>query len=1105
MSSLLDQFSFKGRQEQAATASRAAIAVTAGAGSGKTLSLVGRYLHLLEQGYPIRSLIAITFTDKAAREMRNRIRQALGRLPAAGEPDAASAELAAQQVDAARIGTIHGLCAEILRAHPAEAGIDPGFTVLEEGLAAAYQAEAVALALAWAAGDAHAAGLFAVFKENELRRILTALLGARPDLLGINPAPDLLTEWGGKLEAYCAQWLDSSGWLNALATLEALKSPAPDDKLEMARVDVLAHWADVQQAGGSKDWDGFLAGLVTLRKATSTLGRKGNWAADDLEAVRQAMTVLRQVYDDNLKTLAEKSCWALDAHMAQALPGVHLLYDRALHEYQRMKDEQQALDFDDLEKLTARLLTTSADVRARWQSETRAVLVDEFQDTNERQRQIVYALVGFDPADISTQTSDLFVVGDAKQSIYKFRGADVAVFRQVQKDIREAGGLHLDLDLTFRAHRPLLNALNALLAPVLGAEAEVSRPYQVAFAPLSAYRQSPEMACPPYVELLIGLGEDAESGRAVSAAALACRLGELRNEEGFDWGQMALLFRSSTAYAAYEMALERAGIPFVTIAGRGFYDRPEIRDLLNALAAIANPGDNLALAGLLRSPGIGMTDASLYRLRYSGDALGKQPLWESLRGSTLASAVRAYRIINDLHTLSGRSTVADVLKRYLDSTGYRAILASVPEGARMRRNVDKLLADAHRSRLVGVGDFLNYVQTLRDVGLREGEAPVEAGGAVQLMSVHKAKGLEFPLVVIADAAYEHRGGLGKTLLDGNGNLLIDVRDAASEQHAVVWQLASLEDADKEDAEDRRLLYVACTRAKEKLLINGHAKLLKSSAPGLKGWLKRLGDVIGLGEISVDENLAFPHALKFDLVESADAIACTLYPSEPGAEQDSLESPVMPELLEIPRSDAAWPDLVAPLLPPPLKAADDKIRSREADPPQRVWRVVPKSKRAVGPAWVVGKLVHEALRYWRFPDERFDDFIRPFALEAGLTDPAEMRATLHEVRRLLERFRAHPLCAEIESARRYHEVPYVSAAGPGIIDLLYQTSTGWVIADFKTDAVRSEAEARELIRSQAYDQQVQRYAQAFADQSGQVARTVLVFLQVGNAVQVFAIS
>jgi ATP-dependent helicase/nuclease subunit A len=1082
---LLDYFHFKGKQEQAATDPNPAIAVTAGAGSGKTLSLVGRYLHLLEQGYPIRSILAITFTEKAAREMRSRIRNALSHV------ERLTLNVQRPNIDAARIGTIHSLCAEILRSHPAEAGLDPQFEVLEEGLASAMQAEAVESALAWATSDEPSAALFGVFKENELRQILNSLMSRRLD---ISPLP-IRGEGSGvrafalSLSSHLATYLDSEAWLDSLSVLNSLRSKSPEDKLELARQAVLVAWDKVQSARAAQKWDDILASLADLRKAIDTRGgQKGNW--NDIETARDVMKALKEIYEENLKFLAEKSRFSLDEQVAKYLPAVYGLFGKTIQEYQTRKDERQALDFDDLESLTARLLTNHPAVREQIQSDLRAVLVDEFQDTNDRQRQIVYALTGFNPQlPITNYQSpvNLFIVGDSKQSIYRFRQADVTVFRKVQSDIQYAGGELINLDLTFRAHKPLLDSLNTLLAPILGETDDPARPYLVPFAPLRAYRQNPERENikPPFIEFHLGLGESAEEGRTSAAQNLAQRLRQLHETEDFAWGDMALLFRSSTAFPVYESALEAAGIPFVTVAGRGFYDRPEIRDLLNALAAIADPTDDLALVGLLRSPAFAIPDSEIYRLRFPNGATTPAKFIDSIKRNTEHATSSSFifhlsSLLEELHVLAGRAPAATILKRLLDLSNYRAILSTDPNGARMIRNVDKLLADAHRSRLVSLTDFLAYIQTLRDVSFREGEAPADASsaGAVQLMTVHKAKGLEFPLTVLADAAHQSHARADKIQL--TDTLLLDLRD--DDFHPAAWQLASLREAALDDAEDRRLLYVAATRAKEKLLISGHVKVKKDGSLTLGGWLSKFSFL----EMSTPE--AFPL--------NQPGLTAALYPI---SRADASASPARaaPSPADSPRES----DLLPPLAPAaPL--ADEKTRARESDPPQRVWRIVSKTKRPRAPAWLVGRLVHEALRRWRFPDDSFDAFLYPFALESGLTAEDEIRAAIHESRKLLERLRAHPLFRELDSAEHHHEVPYYSPEGRGIIDLLYRIGETWTIIDFKTDEVRSDEEARSAISQNGYDRQVARYAQAIATQLNVQPKTRLVFLNVIDSISIF---
>ena len=232
------------------------------------------------------------------------------------------------------------------------------------------------------------------------------------------------------------------------------------------------------------------------------------------------------------------------------------------------------------------------------------------------------------------------------------------------------------------------------------------------------------------------------------------------------------------------------------------------------------------------------------------------------------------------------------------------------------------------------------------------------------------------------------------LLDDQLGLQIDLSDA-NKAHPIGFRLAQLREQAKDDAEDKRLLYVAATRAKEKLIISGHAKISSKQALTLSGWLKRLGEVVGLDTAIIDQPIIAPRT-----VELNQPIGCTLYPP---VEVEAIES--VADTAIVSASDVPPPELVAPL----SVNQQSEISTQQS----HVWRVVPQVQRPIGPAWVIGQLTHEALRRWRFPDrDDFAAFLLPFALEAGLIDHAEIQATIDEVRRMLRRLQAHPLYAEI---------------------------------------------------------------------------------------------
>jgi len=1112
---IVAQMSLSPEQEPAVQGRGRDVVVTAGAGTGKTRTLVARYLALLADGLPLRSVVAITFTRKAAREMRNRVRAEARKYL---ERDDLSAEERQRwqglysELDAARIGTIHSLCTEILRSHPAEARVDPRFQVLEEGQTNILRGWAVDEALAWAADDEQAVTLFTLLGERELRRTLDVLVQRRLDVEeALTQLPqDVLGHWQVALAERQEQVLNgllgTSRWVEAIDTLQDSVATNPDDRMEMQRRAALEA---VQGATGSLA--DRLASLRRLNEIKLSGGSAKAWPGGkaQLAAVKVALSSLRELWKGQSQLL-ELTLTPLDEELARALPPLKALFSFACQRYGAFKRERNVLDFDDLEYDALHLLEENASVLKRWQEEVRAILVDEFQDTNGRQRDLVNLLNG--------GLGRLFVVGDAKQSIYRFRGADVTVFRAERERIKGEGGAVLDIDVCYRAHRDLVEGLNDLLRPVLGEEADGHRPWAEPFASLRHHREAAGPGfVPAHVELHLTVGTKAGGALDRAADALAARLLEL--VEGgdvqievdgqlvsLDYGHIAILCRASTSFGAYEDALERAGVPFLTVAGRGFYTRPEVRDLLNALQALADPTDDLALAGLLRSPAMALSDAALYELceqcRSGGPAVS---LWEALqgpvdglRGDDGLRAMRAVGIIDDLHQRVGRASVADVIKAFLDATDYRAALIQAGQ-ARGARNVAKLLADAHTSGIVGVGEFVEYVNGLRDTGTREGEARATAEGAVQIMSVHAAKGLEFPVVVIGDAAYGG-GGRSSVLVDPELGVLLPVKDE-EDLLSAVYRLGKERSDDQEDAESDRLLYVAATRAREKLILSGIIGLRKDGSPSkLGGWLGKLSAPEGLtlDSTNIDYDEEGSGALQVDLQVGETPVSCTIY--EPGYTWDHPPRETTPE--------ARQPEHLPPPLLEPVAAGQEQVDQRTKDrdqrPPQRVWRVVPSVRRPTAPAWVVGSLVHEALAAWRFPPHGFEDWVQARARQHGIADPLQLKDAAHQTRRLLSRFQAHTLFDEMARAdRRLHEVPYSRAVDGrvenGIIDALYLRDGSWTIVEFKTDEVRDQVDLERLLAEEEHLAQAERYVAAVEHLLGQRPRSILCLLNYAGGV------
>ena len=1204
------------------------VVVTAGAGTGKTRTLVARFLSLLAEGEPLRSIAAITFTVKAAREMRNRLREEIRRYLERSDLEGAERERWSAlygELDAARVSTIHSLCAEFLRTHPAEIGVDPRFETLDEGAASVLQVQAVQSALDWAAQQRETVILFNSFNIWALERMVAALLEKRVDTEQAWPgsAGDLWSRWREVLLEPIRGFMDDpevqQGFAALLGAREAgivAQAAEAGDALVDNLRKVLRHWEAAWDEREKGRWREVSRHLAPLRRALKQKGRKSNWepmepkkiisrlqdlydhylevydrehldlALDrklaeevlpQLEAVLQEageryalVDNLRKVlrhweaaWDERekgrwrevsrhlaplrraLKQKGRKSNWepmepkkiisrlqdlydhylevydrehldlALDRKLAEeVLPQLEAVLQEAGERYAREKAQRRALDYDDLEARALQLLREHPEARSYWQEEIQSLLVDEFQDTNARQRDLLSLLNGGE--------GKLFLVGDGKQSIYRFRGADVSVFREEKQAVGRRGRA-FQLATSYRAHAGLVRTLNQLLAPVLG-EADPQKPYREPFAPLTPSREEPSPGFrSPYVEFHLTVGRKSTGALDQAAAAAAARILELVEDQdirvpreggaGFralSFSDVAILCRASRSFSAYEGALEGQGVPYLTISGSGFYDRPEVRDALNMLAAAADPGDDLSLAGALRSPAGGLSDLALYRLRAHQKELALPSLYAALQEGDLSylgeegsAARQAQGLIADLHNLVGRKTVAEVLEAFLERSGYRVGLARAG-CARCVNNLAKLQADAQASGLVSVSRFLEYVQQLRDVAVREGEAQAVAEGAVQLMTVHQAKGLEFPVVVIGDASRRAPGPRGVLLDDQLGVVppysreeIIETPGGKVEKREIkagVYRWAQDREGAREEAESARLLYVAATRAQELLLVSGCVRSVNQdgtlSKPG--GWLHLLGEPLGLNQIPVEFSWSGRGVSRLDLARAEEPVLVQIY--QPDWQPDRRE--IVPQ-----RRPDRQPPADTRLLEPVVEPSPEP----EGEEERQFWRVVPEEGRWGLPAWVIGELVHRALERWFFPGgER--DFSRWAAVQLqglGVLEERLIRRGIDRASRMLDRFQRSDRFQELEKAEiRRAETPFsmLDAEGrlvSGRMDILYRFQGEWKILEFKTDRVDHPRELPQVMVEGGYQRQVRAYQEAARKLLGEKPPAWLVFLDVAQ--------
>ncbi len=1140
--------------------------VVAGAGSGKTHVLVERYLALLDShhDWPLNALVAITFTRKAAQEMRDRVRRELERRYAAAPDEACWANWLGS-IESARIDTIHGLCASLLRANAAEAGVDPRFEVLEETDARLLLDDAIDRVLQTiVTSDDDGVALLLEYGTDAVRKALVELIAIEPD----DPPPDLLAHWQSQWEDHAARVLDNLAVNAAFWECARWQPPGgqwPSDSEDKILTVWQQCWDALRLLETRADRDACIQALTVLKTINLSGSSAKRWGGHDIfNETKAALRFLRETATTMLDLIGEPP-GDLDRRAAELVPLWVALIRQTQATYREMKQTDSLLDFDDLERLACQLLNHHPAVCDRYRgAEFRHLLVDEFQDTNAAQWDIVQRLA--DPATPGC----LFVVGDPKQSIYQFRGADVSVFNHVRDVIEAAGGQTVLLAQSFRTHQPLVNCFNHLFAHLLTrTPGSPVSDYEVEMdAPMTAFRADAPDGCPP-VELLLldksRLGEDegkAEKCRRWEAYEIAAYIHravgmdgsppravydkQARKHRALHYGDAAILFQSTSNITIYEDALKAAGVPYATVAGRGYYSRQEVWDVLNLLTALHNPADNLALAAALRSPLFNLSDEALLALRLCRDAHGdRQPLWDALAAADrVPQAERplvafAHDCLLDLRGLAGRVTIAGLLREILARTGYLATLTALPDGARRRGNVEKLIDKAQASGQVMLGAFSQVLRDLSEREAREGEAVIEAQGAVTLMTVHAAKGLEFPLVVLADATWSnpHANSGDIVRLDPVYGLTCKAYDGSTHKpdsgfaHRQADRLRRLRD----EAERKRLLYVAATRAQDYLLVSGQiAPKQESWARG--GWLDWLWDGLGLDDTTPTTGI---------IERDGPGTVSLIVPQQPPPDETLLSHDHHPA--------SAWDDpavrqgqpLSGAAQPPALLAGI----STEIDAPARhltATQIADLGSAGYEPYYrdrfrrsvlhdapthietvsdyrgdvsrrLIGEIVHKVLGmkqplgWWQWPTEReqLDRILRSYAWQLGVVIPRQQEYAVNEARRLLDRFLTSDVYGWLKAAQTvYREIPFVYRSDRriihGVLDTLFQSGDSWTIIDYKTSYVRGYAGDPATIRqhAQRYHLQVGVYAAATREQlDGSTPSVYIHYIRYGHTVRV----
>jgi ATP-dependent helicase/nuclease subunit A len=1072
-------------QKAALSATDRSVSLAAGAGCGKTFVLTERFLTYLDPRdvgplAELHELVAITFTEAAAREMRDRVRKrCYERLAGAVDSNEQQAwRKLLRSLDSARISTIHSFCAALLRSHAVEANLDPQFEQLDQASADLLRLRSLderlrQLLLERNEGVIQLATRFGL---RQLREYLVGLLGENLDPViakwGEKSANELIRVWKDYFQTVTRRQIVAE--FLAAPPVESVKNlcqtavPATPE-LNALFDRILAILAELPD---SSDPTELLKELRELAKATGP-GHKKNWADEgDYAVYLEAAKGLRDLVD---KSLLNRS-WNEEHLQETAQTGLDLLELAAdvSRFYQYAKQQRNVLEFDDLIQKTQLLLTDPrfAHVQKELAESTRLLLVDEFQDTDPAQVAIVQAFCGE-----HWREQGLFVVGDFKQSIYRFRGAEPRVSTELRNALPEQS--RLSLTTNFRSQGAILDFVNALFCDSFHGQFEPLHP------------QRPQLTPKPSVEFLWAIETDepddsippqlrgAQRQRYREARFIAKRLAGLIDSEQplivdqeqktlqpVQAGDVAILLRSLSDVQVYEAALREQGLEYYLAGGHAFYAQQEIFDVLHLLRAVVSAADEQSLAGALRSPLFALTDETLFWLtNHSGSlnaALWAESLPDELDDSERAKVIHAGNVLGTLRRAKDSMLVAELLTRAIELTGYDAVLLTEFLGHRKLANLHKLVEQARTLDRLNPGDLNGFVTQLSEFVTRAPKEPVAAtsatGNVVRIMTVHNAKGLEFPLVVVPDLNRKPPGTDRTPVMDEQLGPLVPAQ--AEERVCVGWDLYQQAEKFEDQQEVLRLLYVACTRAADYLILSSS---LKDPHKPTSEWLKFLGSRFDLTTGDCLVNLPPGYS-------APNIHVITEEPHSDRQEQSRARGADLAKLIE--KSEALAKQGKG-VVPEGVGAIPVDVAARRRFSFSRLWGTlkteapedsggevgVPTQLDPLG----FGTLVHELLERSAFDGSTNIQELCALLAPRHLETPTS--AEIDQAVALVEQFMKSSRAAEIAAARCVLQeveflLPWPEGGAQrylhGYIDCLYQDTQGeWHLIDYKSNQVTAD--------------------------------------------------
>jgi ATP-dependent exoDNAse (exonuclease V) beta subunit len=1082
--------------------------VEASAGTGKTSELIRRIVRVLATGTPVQEIVAVTFTHKAAGELKIRLREELDKARAgcADAPERAHLEDALKRLEEAAIGTIHGFCAQILRERPVEARIDPGFEELTEPEADRLRARAFDL---WFQRKLDAG-------SEVLRRALARLAWRDPWQSEIPPVESLknagkqLLEWRDYATPWRKEPFDRNGRIDALlaqcrslASLVSQCQRSGDSLVKSMRplMDL------VNQPGDEDTREARLSKLGPDLKRDFR-GGSGNFAPG---ISRQ------QVLDAREALLRDLEVFRRDAEADFAAALRDEMQDLATA-YSERKKRAGKLDFLDLLLLVRNLVRDDRGVRNYLQDRFTRIFVDEFQDTDPLQAEILILLSADDPAEsgwlkVTPTPGKLFVVGDPKQSIYKFRRADVAQYEGLCAALAARGVARINLTKSYRAVRPIQQLVNAAFAPVMTGDRDGG---QARYAPLEehtpAYDRQPAIVVLPAPSPYGVRRIKKEKIEACLPGAIAAYIDWLVNES--EWQvrdrddarvrlqakHICVLFRRFVSYGAdtsrdYTQALESRGIAHLLVGSKSFYHREEVETLRVALAAIEWPNDELSVFGTLRGSLFAIPDNLLLRFRFEVGRLHPFRSAPDIPEPAFGCIAEALGILAELHRHRNQRPVADTINALLEATRAHAGFTLRRAGSQALANVYRICDLARTFELTGGLSFRGFVEELaaRAEKGESTEAPVleEASDGVRLMTVHGAKGLEFPVVILADMTAKLARETAERFVEGTVC-------ATRLLGAAPWELLEHEEHEhtRELAEGVRVAYVAATRARDLLVVPAvgdeerdgwlgplnkaiyparDQRRARTAAPGCPAFagdrtvLERPTEFFGQPEDSVRPGLHTPQAGDHRVVWwDPIGLRLDVAPGFGLRQEDILAAEPAARAAEGIARYRLWQQERQRTLEIGQLPAFRIISPTEGieEPPERRYVSIDEVSTAVErpSGRRFGILVHAILRDLDLGGTS-SQIIALARVHARLLDASGEEAGAAAA--AVEAAWAHPLLARARAAQRCHrELPIHLLLEDGrllegVIDLAFVEQERWVVVDFKSDSLHAARYERQL--------------------------------------------